>query len=196
MSLAKPTKTLIVWWRFGQEHSVDDFRINPPEVVAAHIQRKLDRFQPTPADAWRWWQASEDLIVERCESCSDTIGPDTRIYYLLKRGLTVIENIHLPPPEDNWKWLVRISDFVHKPGEGYWIMKDLFCDICVESDNRTYHLFDLPDLAQALDIGLVSSAETRDILRRVDWLVAKVAKSQFPIPEIFEGQAACKLLGW
>ena len=196
MTLDQFSKTMMVWWRFGNEHGDDDFRANPPDVIAAHIQRKVDRFRQTPADAWRWWQVDDDLIVERCETCTGDIGPDTRLYYLLKRGLTIMENIHLPPPEDNWKWLVRISDFLYRPDLACWVMKDLFWDICVESDNRTYHLFDLPDLAQALDIGLISSAETRDILKRVDWLVGQVAKNTFPTDEILRGQAACRQLGW
>jgi predicted RNA-binding protein associated with RNAse of E/G family len=58
------------------------------------------------------------------------------------------------------------------------------------------HLFDLPELAQALDLGLVSKSETRDILHRVDWVVNQVSKGGFPFPEILEGQEACKQLGW
>jgi hypothetical protein len=189
------TKTLIVWWRFGKEHSEDNFRLNLPEVIDAHLQRKVARFSQVPEQSWRWWQVNDDLIVERWDD-APAQALDTRIYYLLKRGITVIENIHLAAPDDNWKWYVQVCDFQFRQELSCWVMKDLFCDICVEADNRSYHLFDLPELAQALDLGLVSKSETRDILQKVDWVVNQIAKGCFPFPEIVEGQAACKQLGW
>lgn len=190
------SKTMIVWWRFGKEHGDDEFRVNPPEVINAHIQRKIDRFRKTPADEWRWYQVDPDLIVERYDTSPEESGPDTRIYYLLNCGLAVIENIHLPPPEDNWKWLIRIADFFYNKEMESWIMKDLFCDICVENDCHTYHMFDLPDLAQALDIHLITRGEARDILKRVDWFLNRVSRRQKPLPEILRGQETCKRLGW
>jgi hypothetical protein len=188
-------KTLIVWWRFGKEHGDEDIRVNLPEMIDAHVQRKVARFTQMPEERWRWWQVSNELIVERWDD-SPAQSPDTRIYYLLKSGVTVIENIHLPAPDDNWKWFIQVCDFKYYKEMSYWVMKDLFCDICVEADNHSYHLFDLPDLAQALDLGLISRRETRDILHRVDWVVNQVARGGFPFPEIVAGQEACKLLGW
>ncbi|MGE5221699.1 MAG: hypothetical protein ACM3PY_04630 [Omnitrophica WOR_2 bacterium] len=192
----KLNRTMIVWWSYGQEHGGDDFRHNPPEVVEKHIRNKVERFCATPEEAWRWWQVDPNLIVERGEDVPGKTGPDTRIYYLLDHGISVIENIHLPPPDENYKWLIRICDFLYRPDLETWVMKDQFCDICVESDNCIYHLYDLPDLAEALDSQLVSAVETRDILRRMDWVVSRVARCQFPFPEIIKGQAACKELGW
>ena len=189
------SKTLLVWWRFGKEHGEEDIRVNLPEVIDAHLQRKVARLTQMPQEGWRWWQVSNDLIVERWDD-SPAQSPDTYIYYLLKSGITVIENIHLPAPDDNWKWYIQVCDFNYLKELGCWVMKDLFCDICVEADNHSYHLFDLPDLAQALDLGLVSKRETRDILHKVDWVVSQVTRGGFPFPEILEGQEACKQLGW
>jgi hypothetical protein len=189
-------KTLIVWWRFGKEHGGEDFRINSPEQVRSHLQKKVDEFRKTPDQLWKWWQVDENLIVERWDSSPVHTGPDTRIYYLLNCGLSIIENIHLPPPDDNWKWYIHVSDFEYDRDMDTWMMKDLFCDILVEDDNRTYHMYDLPDLAQALDVGLITTDETREILKRVDWVVTSIAKGGFPFEEIKRGQIACKQLGW
>lgn len=32
-------------------------------------------------------------------------------------------------------------------------MENLFCSLCFENDNFTYHIFVLPDFAHALDVG-------------------------------------------
>ncbi len=185
-------KTLIIWWRYGKEHGDDELRLNPPEVVRAHWLRKINRFCDTPEAAWRWYKAGEDLIVERW----DENGPDTRIYYLLDRGLLVIENIHLPAPDDNWKWLINVCDYIYETDLGVWLMKGLFLKVCVEADNRTYHLVDLPDVAQALDAGLITCDDSRNLLQRVDRVVNQVAHGRFPYPEIETAQAACHALGW
>jgi hypothetical protein len=189
-------KTLIVWWRFGKEHSEDEFRLNPPEVIDAHLRKKVDRFRQTPADDWRWWKVNDNLIVERWDDISDRTGPDTRIYYLLNHGIAAIENIHLPSPLENFKWYIQVADFLFNEKYQCWLMKDLFCDVCLECDNCTYHLFDLPEVAQALDVGLVTTSETHKILSRVDWLVNNISHGKFPFPEIEIARSACKQLGW
>src|SRR3972149_1159754 len=93
-------KTLVAWRRLGKEHGDEDLRVNPPEVLAEHIAKKVAKFRQTPPDAWRWWQVDENLIIEGLDIASHQPDPGTRIFYLLKRGLTVIENIYLPPPND------------------------------------------------------------------------------------------------
>ena len=45
-------KTLIDWWRYGKEHEEEDFRVNPPEVVAAHLDRKIAAFRTQPDGEW------------------------------------------------------------------------------------------------------------------------------------------------
>ena len=34
-------RTLVVWWRYGKDHSEEGFRVNPPEVIAAHLDQKM-----------------------------------------------------------------------------------------------------------------------------------------------------------
>ena len=196
MQAGQFSKTMMIWWRFGQEHGEETFKVNPPEVVEAYIKRKVDRFKDTPEDIWRWWWVNEDLIVERWDDSPNHTGPDTRIYYLLNQGLAIIENIHLPPPDDRWKWYIHVADYEFSPRFSCWLMKDLFCDIMVEKDDRSYHIYDLPDLAQALDIGLLTSIQTKDILKRVDWAVQCIHTGCFPMYEVDRGREACSLLGW
>jgi hypothetical protein len=190
------SKTLIVWWRFGKEQEEDEIAVYPDEVVAAHLREKVERFRRLDEEYWRWWQVDKDLIIERPPPQGPLFGPDSRIYYLLDLGLSVIEEVHMPPPDDRWKWYIRISDFIRDEKLGCWLMKDQFCDIVVEYDDRTYHLYGLPAMAQALDVGLITTAESGAILQRIDWVVNCLAKGEFPFSQIQRGQAAAKKMGW
>lgn len=183
-------RTLIVWWFFGREHGGDEIQANPVEIVTEHIREKADRFREMSGDAWRWWQVDDDLIFECPQEDDHLFGPDSRIYYLLERGIAVIENLRLPPPDEHWKWYIHIADFNFDTEERCWLMKDLFCDVLIGQDERTYKVLDLPDLAQALDVGLITKEESSQILQRVDTVVADISEERFPYPEIFRGAAA------
>ncbi len=186
----------MAWWSYGKEHHGDDLRLNSPETIASHLDAKIASFRATPNDEWRWWQVDDDLLVERPKPDSRWCGPDTRIYYLVRRGLGIIENIHYPPPDDRWTWYIHLADIFYDPARECWIMKDLFSDILVDGDERTCRVLDLDDLADALDLGLLTPAQTSEILRRTDLTLTAVAKGAFPFPEIERGWAACKELGW
>jgi len=45
------------------------------------------------------------------------------------------------------------GDFLYSYTHQSWLMKNLFCALCFENDNFTYHIFNLPDFAHALDVG-------------------------------------------
>lgn len=193
---ARFSETLIIWWRFGKEHGGDEFQVNQPQVITAHLGEKAERFRQEAGTPWRWWQVNDDLIIERPPPEGSLFGTDSRIYYLLDKGLAVIENVHMPAPDERWSWLVRITDFTFQEDLDCWLMKDLFIDIVVEEDNRTYHLFDLPDMAQALDLGLITPRQSGEILKRVDWLVNRLSKGEFPFEEIRYAQEAARQMGW
>ena len=57
-------KALIVWRRTGKEHGEGSFRVNPPMVVDEHIRGKVERLRATPEEDWRWWQLSDEVLVE------------------------------------------------------------------------------------------------------------------------------------
>lgn len=199
MSVETPAdfkKTLLVWWRYGREHGGDSFQVNPQTVIDHYIEDKVRRFRQQGASQWRWWQAGDDLIVERPPQEGSPFGPGSRIYYLLDRGYSVIENVHLPPPDDRWRWYVLVSDFLYDQGLDCWLMKELFLDVVVEEDDRTYHIFDLPDMAQALDVGLITPQESGSILKRVDWLVNCICRGNFPFEEIQRARQVAEQLGW
>ena len=191
-----PKKTLVVWWGYGKEHDGDDLRLNSYEVIASHLDAKIASFRATSSEEWQWWQVDADLLIEHPKPSSRWCGPDTRIYYLVKRGLGIIENIHYPPPDNRWKWYIHLADIFYDPARECWIMKDLFSDILVGGDNRICRVVDLDDLADALDLGLLTLAQTSDVLRRTDLTLTAIAKSTFPFPEIERGRAVCKKFGW
>lgn len=139
---------------------------------------------------------ADDLIVERAASDNLFYRDDTRIYYLVQRGLAVIENIHLHPPHDVWSWYVHLADITYDAPRACWVKQDLFCDILVGADARAQRVIDLDDLATALDIGLVSATKASEILRRTKAITRTIARGEFPFPEIERGRAACRELGW
>ncbi|HVG01195.1 MAG TPA: hypothetical protein VND68_15250 [Chloroflexia bacterium] len=189
------SKRIAVWWRFGKEHSEEEFRVNDPSVVAAHLDEKLARFRQADADAWPWWQEG-GLLVEKPTPDSWLYNSDTLIYYLVERGLCVVENIHAPDWGDEWRWYVHIADVFYDGEREAWIMKDLFCDVIVHEDCRRYRVLDLHDLANALDIGLISPPQASDILRRTEEVLRSIERGEFPYPEMVRGAEICRGLGW
>jgi hypothetical protein len=194
MNINPAKNSLVIWWRFGKEHGEDDFRVNPPATIAHHLDTKAERSSQTPAAQWRWW-TDGTVIVER-PTPSVHYGEDTRIYYLIERGLTIVEGIHLPPPRDRWYWYIHLADIFYDEQRQCWISKDLFCDIVLDSTGQQYHLMDLADLGYALEIGLVTAAETAGILQRTDALLAAVTQGEFPFSEIARAHALCRQLDW
>jgi hypothetical protein len=188
-------KPIVVWWRFGKEHSEEDFRVNTPEVVAAHLDEKVARSRLTPGDAWLWWQEGS-LLVEKPAPDSWLYRPDTVIYYLVERGLCVIENIHVRDWGDEWRWYVHIADIFYDGDRDAWVMKDLFCDVIVHEDRQRYRVLDLRDLGNALDLRLISPQEASDILRTTESVLRSIERGEFPFPEMERGADICRSLGW
>ena len=184
----------VIWWRFGKEHGEDDFRVNSSMTVTDHLDQKIARLRQTPPEQWQWWRDS-DVIVEK-PTPSIHYREDTRIYYLIERGLTVIEAIHLPPPREQWYWYIHLADIFYDEQRQCWINKDLFCDIVLDPTGERYHLMDLADLGDALAIRLITSEETTSILHRSDAIVSTIVSGVFPFPEIEHARQMCQLLGW
>jgi hypothetical protein len=188
--------TLVIWWRYGKEHSEEEFRLNPPAIIAAHLDAKAACFRQTPEAEWRWWHVDDDLIVERPVPDNLFYREDTRIYYLPMRGLAVIENIHLQPPYDIWSWYLHLANITYDSDRATWVKQDLFCDILIGQDGHSQRVIDLDDLATALDIGLLSPRRASDVLRRTEATTQAIARGEFPFPEIERAHTACRELGW
>jgi hypothetical protein len=190
------SKTQIVWWRFGKEHGEEKgIRLNSPDLISAALNQRAAIFAAVPDESWRWYQVDEKLLVERPQP-SAHYGSDTRIYYLLKDGLTVVENIYLPPPRDKWTWYIHIGDTFYDRSRELWIQRDLFVDVVIEEELRHHRLLDLHDVATALDIGLIGAQDVSMILRRTNKLLQAIGEGRFPLPEIERARAACRALGW
>jgi len=189
-------KTLAIWWRYGKEHGEEDgFRLNPAAVVAQHLDAKAAHFRATAPETWCLSRAGS-LIVERPDPNGYGYGPDSRIYYLVDRGLTIVENIHLPDPWRAWSWYIHLADIFYDAQRECWISKDLFCDVILTPDGWRYHVNDLGDLGQALELGLITPKTAHQILRRTDALLEAITLGQFPFPEIVAARALCRRLGW
>ncbi len=166
----------VIWWRFGKEDEGGDFRVNPPHVVDEHLDSKLQRGRGTTT--WQWHDPGKIILETPAPSLH--YGNDTRIYYLIEQGLTVIRAIHLAPPHDDWYWYIHLADIYYDSARSCWVNQDLFCDLLVDRSGQSYQLLDLADLGKALEIGLVDSAKTAAILRRTDTLLNTIGQGQFP----------------
>ena len=191
-------KTLVVWWRYGKEHDPAGvtFRVNPPGAISAHIDQKVTLGRAWPLADWRWWQVDDELLVERAYSDSGAYGANTRIYYLVRRGLAVIENLHFAGPSEHWTWYIHVADIFFDAARDCWIKQDLFADILVDRGGREMLVIDLDDVATALDLGLLTPPHASSVLRQTNAAVRAIESGDFPFPEVRRGQAACKQLGW
>jgi len=191
-------KTLVIWWRYGKEHNPagDEFRVNPPGVISRHLDEKVAAFRQWPANDWRWWQVDDELLIERADPSGYNYGPDTRIYYLPRRGLGVIENIRRPAPNERWSWFIHLADTYWDAARECWIMQDMFADILVERGGREARVFDLDELGTGLDLGLLTPPQASNVLRDTNAALRAIEAGMFPFPEIARGQAASKELGW
>jgi hypothetical protein len=166
-------------------------------MVTAHLDDKLAIQRAEPADQHRCWQVDDEVLIERAIPSAHLSGPDTRIYYLPKRGLAAIENIHFRRPEDQrWNWYIHVVRLYPDAARDCWIMQDLFTDLVTDAGCRESMVVDLDDLATALDIGLITPAETSHILRLTDAAVHAIGRGEFPFPEIERGRTAGLALGW
>jgi len=191
-------KTLVVWWRYGKEHDPagGDFRVNPPGVVATHIDQKVAAARHTPEADWRWWQVDDELLIERLDPNGLNYGPDTRIYYLPQRSLGVIENLRRRPPHERWSWFIHVADTYWDARRECWIMQDMFADILVERDDRQYRVGDLDEVGTALDLGLLTPPQASTVLRNTDAALRAIEAGGFPFPEIVRAREACRELRW
>ena len=191
-------KTLVIWWRYGKEHDPrgQEFRVNPPGVVARHLDEKVAAFRNCPADKWRWWQVDDELLIERVDPNGLNYGRDTRVYYLPKRSLGVIENLRRPPPHERWSWFIHVADTFWDARRECWIMQDMFADILVETGGRVCRVMDLDEVGTALDLGLLTPPQASTVLRATDAALRAIEAGEFPFPEIVRAREACRELGW
>lgn len=190
-------KTLVVWRRLGKEHGENQgYRLNPPELVDDHIRSKVEAFRQTPEDAWRWYQVSENLIVENGAKSIFT-GEDTVVYYLPSKGWLLMDQPQWSTLNPKlWRWMAHIGDTTFDPKYGCWVFTDLFADVIIKQDNFSHEVLDLDDLAQAMEMGLVDQGQTIRILRSTQELVNLIRAGEFPPKEVRDCRQHLEELGW
>ncbi len=186
-------KTLVVWRRLGKEHGENQgYRLNPPEVVEEHIRSKVEAFRQTPDDDWHWFRLSDDLIVE-----SGVGGESSIAYHLPLKGWLLMDQPKWSTLDPSvWRWMAHIGDMSYSDEYGCWIFTDLFADIIIRRDHVTHEVLDLDDLAQAMEMGLVSQEQTIRILRSTQELVNLIRDGGFPPKEVVDCRRHLEQLGW
>lgn len=193
-------KALIVWRRTGKEHGEDSFRVNPPTVIDEHIRSKVERLRATPDEDWRWWQLSDEVLVEIPEP-GEHYKPSTRIYYLPKRHCVAIADLRFcgfRRERRSWEpelyWYVHIGTIEFAPAYDAWVFSDLFADVLASRDGLIYRIKDLDDVAEVMRLGLIDMEKTAFILERTQVLVETMRKNEFPFPELREAMGVDKRL--
>lgn len=180
-------ETRIIWRRTGKEHGEDDgFRLNPPEVVEASLQRKAETLDRVTPETWSWWQVDETLLIEKNRPGEDWPRSDSVLHYHLPDlHLLIVENAYIRRLGADWTWYVHVGDHEWRSDLGVWVFTDLFVDILVHSDLRQHTVVDLDDLARALELGIVSQEKGQEILRHTQALVDRIMTGRFP-PDVIK----------
>ena len=194
-------RTTITWWRYGKEHERTDpsppyIRNNGPEMASEALDTRLARYRAEPQDAWRMWQVSPNLLIERVEKnpMPSWARDDTMFHYLLKKGVAVMENFY--SRRYGRVHYLHICDYFYDTARQSWIMKDLFTDVLVSSEGRLIAVLDLDDLAEAQAVGLVTPVQVEGILRQTQRVLQAITSNQYPYPEMRAAHRAARALGW
>ena len=177
-------KTLVIWRRFGKEQGEDSgFRRNPPDVVSRHIERKRRAAERTEPENWEWYRLSDDVIIEFPVSRPHYKRCST-FYYLPKRHWAVMDRLYHPDFDPPWRWYIHIGDTYHAEDGDYWIFKDLFADVLIQEDAVTHTVYDLHDVAEVLDKGIIDPSDCSRILQYTHATVSLIQTGAFPPPEL------------
>lgn len=182
-------RTPVVGRGFGKDYGTfvgKGFKANPPSVMEADIQQQIEQLTQTPEDNWRWWQISNELIIEKSPTDTDFVSSPT-FYYLPQRRWKIVQNRSLYFGEE-LGWYVHIADITYEPTYGCWLFTDLFSDVIIRPDNRTHSVLDLDELAEVFEGGLITENQLVQILKDTQALVDLIRSGNFPPPEVEECQ--------
>lgn len=182
-------KRLVVGRATGKQHGPivgKGFKLNPPEVLSTHVQEQLDQAAQMTPESWRWWQFSDELIIEKSPTDGDFVSSPT-FYYLPKRHWKITQGRSLYF-EEVIDWSVHIADIIYQPIYECWFVNDLFVDIMIRGNNQTLSVLDLDDLAEVFEVELISKHKLVQILRDTQALIDLIRSGNFPPREIEECQ--------
>lgn len=193
-------RTTITWWRYGKEHERTDpnpphIRNNGPLMAAESLDSRLARYRAESPEAWRMWQVSPALLIERIEEPFPAWArADTMFHYLLDEGVAVMENFY--SRRYGRVHYIHICEYFYDKTRQSWIMKDLFTDILVSAEGRLVTVLDLDDLADAQSVSLVTPAQTMEILRQTQRIIRTIIDGGYPFPAMRAAHRAAQDLGW
>jgi predicted RNA-binding protein associated with RNAse of E/G family len=192
-------RTTVIWHRFGKEHGEGaGFRVNARSLVDKYIKKKVAFFDGIDQSDWRWWQISDNLIIERpiITEKSVVVTKKTIIYYLIHKNWVIMENVEYPELGPGWPWYVHIGDITFHPKYNCWIMKDLFCDVVIKKNAIDHSVMDLDDLAHVIQLEMVSQKELVQTLESTQQLVNLIRNGGFPPVELEAAKYAIQKLEW
>lgn len=181
----------IVWRRTGKEHGEDTgYHVNPPETIRDSLRAKMVAQRDTPEAEWRWWQLSDDLLLE-VPAPGRHYNATSKIVYLPDRHLTVVSDFRFDLAEraDDGQllyWYAHIGPTVFDAELDAWVFTDHFVDVFITRNGTGCRVADLDDLAEAAGVGLIDTPTLADILRRTQALLDDIHEGRFPYPEIHQ----------
>jgi len=162
-------------------------RANPPSVVEADIQQQIEQLSQTPENNWRWWQFSDDLIIEKSPADAETIYT---IYYLPQRRWRVVQH-HKGGASyfgEELSWYISITDITYESAHNCWLVTDRLVQAMIGRDERRHSIMNLDRIAEAFEKELITKNQVVQILRDTQALVDLIRSGNFPPPEIEECQ--------
>jgi predicted RNA-binding protein associated with RNAse of E/G family len=124
----------------------------------------------------------DKLIVTRWEAIrprSDMLGGIS--YYFLQEGYK-ISKIY----DHNYTmlhWYCDIIDMEYRAHDNAYICNDLLVDVVVSLD-QSVKILDLEEIADALDVGIITEEDVKKALRRLHCLLEIIYNNQFPPEEV------------
>ncbi len=156
------------------------------------MRRKVKQLRSTPDTEWGWWQLNDEVLVE-IPGETQHYKSTTRIYYLPKRHIVAIADIRFGGfrrGPHSWEpelfFYVHVGDIDYDPSLEAWV----FSDLLASRDGLIYHVKDLDDLAEVMQLGLIDQEKTAIILRHTQMLVRAMSENEFPYPELEAAMAA------
>ncbi len=174
--------TLIVWRRTGKEHGENTgFRLNPPDVIENSLRVKVEDSRSVDPQTWSWWQVDDELLIEKNRPGVDWPRATEVLYYHLPaQHCLIVEKAFNRRMGADWSWYVHIGDHEWRADLEAWVFTDLFADILVHQDGKQHTVVDLDDLAEAVELEIVTLQKAAETLHHTQSLVDSIVAGEFP----------------
>ena len=178
-------KILVIWRRLGDLRGTGATFDADAQEIDEVLLRKATSAKLTPDDHWRWWQLSDDVLVEFAPENEDNFPADV-IYYLPRLNWVAMWKPRYPSVRGKWDWYVHIGITRFEEQYECWVFTDLLTDVLVSDGNTKHTILDLDDLADVLDQGMITAPQVSAVLRDTQVLVSSIESGDFPPKELLE----------